>query len=623
MAPLDEAINKEHARRLDSAKMYRQLAATLAAQLATGFDAKTGQKLTPEGEQEIQNQYEAAWTAYEKAAGVSKETKGALGRAKAIAEHLIGVGRSRRQQEPTGRAGEAAGGTGGASGDEASTQAAGAMTPPPKKFDVNQAALQEPATRAGVEEGMAEQMRGREARAAFERRKQFAKEAGLQEGTLGYQEYTTTGKFPASAHLQKTLYRDPKDGPNGPIKEGSFDPGSGQFIDQGGQVVADALPANLSMLTPHPFKYLSPDGKLLPGFQVGTQYYDMEMNPLPDKTELYMRGLFGTDTVHQQITYDAQGNPQLNTLERVSTPIIPGRTGGRARTPSGIAPVSGAAPKGPGGGLTPPPRASAAPEAPGAQAAPRSEQNVDAAGRPLGFSAAAQRQQSQKATAVKEGVYQIFGDPTNPSLKPLKDFDYLADDKESLKRMAKAWQIIVDESGIEDPEKSGKTMTLLQAYTGFPQAFAGAVARVKQDVQLKMRPDELEALDAQVTAFSTAVALRSLTSASAAQFSVKALERDVPIIGLTAINRAQFNDKLSHLGELANNGLKVLPDAFFQAPETKDALRQRMGVFAPGTKKSAIPKRGGMIPPPKGGKETPDEEIKRHAKELSQQGPGP
>jgi hypothetical protein len=219
-------------------------------------------------------------------------------------------------------------------------------------------------------------------------------------------------------------------------------------------------------------------------------------------------------------------------------------------------------------------------------------------------------------------VYQIFGDPTNPSLKPLKDFDYLADDMESRKRIAKAWQIIVDESGIQEPEKSGKTMTLLQAYSGFPQALAGALARVKQQVQGELRPDELEALDATVTAFSTAVALRSLTSASAAQFSVKALERDVPIIGLTAVNRAQFNDKLTRIGELANNGLKVLPDAFFTAPETKDALRQRMGVFSPGKAPATTPAKKTMTAPPKPkGKETPQEELNRLLDSTQQAAP--
>lgn len=608
MSKIDQGIQREQEGRLAQARMYRQLAATIASQLATGFDAKTGAPITPEQEQELQHQYEAAWSAYEKAAGVSKDTKGALQRAKAIVEHFIGIGRQRRQEQ-----GQPQGGTplaGGTAPAQGAAPAAGGMQPPPK-FDVNQAALQEPVRRAGVEEGLAEQIGERRERAAVALREEFAKKANLQPGSLGYQEYTLTGKFPAQAHLQKAMFKRPPtpDNPNPAPEDGSYDPSSGQYVDQKGQPVDGALPVNTAMLTPHPFKYLS-EGKLLPGFQVGTQYYDMEMKPLPAGTELYMRGLFGTDTLHQQITYDPQGNPQINTLERVSTPIIPGRGRGGAGATGPAAPAGGATPKAPGGGMTPPPSVGGVPRAQGRISTPVA--GVDALGRPLGMSASAQRQQAQKVTAVKEGVSQIFGDPSNPGLKPLKDFGYLAADKESQKRIAKAWQIIVDESGIEEPEKSGKTMTLIQAYTGFPQALAGALTRVKQQVQNEMRPDELEALDATVTAFSTAVALRSLTSASAAQFSVRALERDVPIIGLTAINEQQFNDKLSRLGELANNGLKVLPDSFFQAPETKEALRQRMGIHAPTDTKAAAPptKKGGMKPPPKG-KESPQEEMRR------------
>lgn len=612
MSGIDDAIAKEHARRLDQAKMYRNLAATTASQLAAGFDAKTGAPLTPEQEQTLQHQYEAAWAAYEKAAGVSKDTKGALQRAKAIVEHVIGVGRQKRQAQQEQGGGQP---TPPPTQDDESTPQGG-MQPPPK-FDVNQAALQEPVQRAQVEEGMKEQAAGRQGEAQFKQREQFAERAGLQKGTLGYQEYVTTGKFPAQAHLQKAMFIDPRD-ETGTPQDGSYDPGSGQYVDQKGQPVPGALPANTAMLTPHPFKYLSPDGKLLPGFQVGTGYYDMEMNPLPAGTELYMRGLFGTDTLHDVLTYDAQGNPQRNTLERVSTPIIPGRDRGGATAPSPAAPAGGAAPKAPGGAMTPPPSAGGAPKASQRVTPPAAAPQVDARGRPLGMSASAQRQQAQKVTAVKEGISQIFGDPSNPNLKPLKNYGYLAADKESQKRIAKAWQIIVDESGIEDPEKSGKTMTLLQAYGGFPQALAGALARVKQQVQGEMRPDELEALDATVTAFSTAVALRSLTSASAAQFSVKALERDVPIIGLTAINEAQFNDKLSRLGELANNGLKVLPEAFFQEPETKEALRQRMGIHAPQGKSAAHeePKRRGAMKPPPSGKETPQQEMRRLVEEA-------
>ena len=93
---LDEAIARHHQQRLDDARMHRQNAATYAGVLATGTDPKTGAPLTPEQEAQYQNWYNSAWAAYEKAAGVDKNTKGALQKAKTLADYVIHLGRTKR-----------------------------------------------------------------------------------------------------------------------------------------------------------------------------------------------------------------------------------------------------------------------------------------------------------------------------------------------------------------------------------------------------------------------------------------------------------------------------------------------------------------------------------------------
>jgi len=133
-----------------------------------------------------------------------------------------------------------------------------------------------------------------------------------------------------------------------------------------------------------------------------------------------------------------------------------------------------------------------------------------------------------------------------------------------------------------------------------------------------LKPRELEALDATITSFSGVVGWRTLTGASAAQFSVKALERDVPIIGNTAVSSQQFSDKIRRLSNLANTGLGMTSDLVIP-PDKKAFYRKQMGIADSSTSKAGTlsPKpsagaarKGGLSKPPKG-QESPDDEIMR------------
>jgi hypothetical protein len=101
-----------------------------------------------------------------------------------------------------------------------------------------------------------------------------------------------------------------------------------------------------------------------------------------------------------------------------------------------------------------------------------------------------------------------------------------------------------------------------------------------------MTPREREAYNATISAFSSIVALRSLTSASAAQFSVKALERDIPTIGLNTTTSKDFNEKLGRIGEIAYNGTKQINDQVMPKAERDYYKKQLEGL------KSGAPRAG-------------------------------
>lgn len=383
---------------------------------------------------------------------------------------------------------------------------------------------------------------------AFAMRQEFADKIGLQQGSRDRQEYIATGKFPAGARLQKMNYIDPQDKTRTP-KAGSYDPSSGEYLDQEGRIVPGAVPAT-GTSQPKPIHYLSPDGKPLFGFQVGMKLYDQEGQELPAGTEFYTRGMLPTQTLRQVITYDADGNPQINTLETMRTPL----TGGDAKRAQNAAKQSsGANAGGTAGGGRPKSGGLPAPPSSGAGGGA-----TDATGKPLGMSSGMYNQTTQRIIPVREAATQILGDPTQPNLKSLKDFAYLADDPEAKKRVANALRLTFD--GLEQQEKAAGSLTsLLKNYSGVPQALVASQTAVMQDVLGKLTPDELEAYNAAMSSYGALIGLRSLTKASAAQFSVSALERELPLPGINSMNSKQYYNQLSRLAEEVYSGSRSIP----------------------------------------------------------------
>ena len=95
--PLDQAIEKHHQQRLDEAKMHRRTAAQALGIYSYGIDPKTGEKLTPEQEQQYLNEWNSSMEHYAKVAGVNKETKAQIQKAKMLAEYTAQQQRKQRQ----------------------------------------------------------------------------------------------------------------------------------------------------------------------------------------------------------------------------------------------------------------------------------------------------------------------------------------------------------------------------------------------------------------------------------------------------------------------------------------------------------------------------------------------
>jgi hypothetical protein len=205
-------------------------------------------------------------------------------------------------------------------------------------------------------------------------------------------------------------------------------------------------------------------------------------------------------------------------------------------------------------------------------------------------------------TPVREANTQIFGDPTNPNFRPLMDFGQLADNPQSAQRLGRALKLTFDQ--MDQQEKAHGTLTgLISAKMGMPQALADAKAAVQREVVSALTPEEQDAYDATITAFSSTVGLRSLTKASAAEFSVRAIERDIPVIGVNTTSSRMFYDKLAHLGELANNGAKTINDSVMP-PSEKQFYQKKLEDL-----RTLKGKRGALSSPPKPGQAVSDDEI--------------
>lgn len=192
---------------------------------------------------------------------------------------------------------------------------------------------------------------------------------------------------------------------------------------------------------------------------------------------------------------------------------------------------------------------------------------------------------------VQQAAVQITGDP-ELGIKGLKDFAYLADKPESVKRIGSALNLIFDQmdgatggahiSADAGPISisTGGIGSVLQNAFGVPQKLAEQKSKIISDVVSKLPPDEQEYINSVMSSFASAVGLRSLSKASASQSSVRSIEREYPTIGAGSgvTNSNSYNDKLKRIYLDLDNAFSNLPRGAIDAKFSRqmDSLHQEM-----------------------------------------------
>jgi hypothetical protein len=224
-------------------------------------------------------------------------------------------------------------------------------------------------------------------------------------------------------------------------------------------------------------------------------------------------------------------------------------------------------------------------------------------------------QAQQRVTAVQEAATQLIGDPSQPELKGLSAFGALADDPKSQEHIGRALKIVLDDME-QQAATAGSLMALATNESGLRAAVEGARAKAIRTTVGRLSPVEQDALDATIGSLSTIIGLRSLTKAGAAQFSIKAIERELPLIGINTPNRREFYNKMSRLSEVVYNGTQRVPPTMF--PEGMvDRIKASVGDMAKWRDEVAASPRNklGPLPTPnKPGDVAPDDVLAAYLK---------
>lgn len=273
----------------------------------------------------------------------------------------------------------------------------------------------------------------------------------------------------------------------------------------------------------------------------------------------------GSTGTHEVPVVDAQGNTVAAPMQTSSRPNTVGANN-RSANPGAAAPVAPAtaAPV----RIPPPvrnPPVAANPTTPAAgTTAPTAPQ-----GRLLpGMQAGERNTQMTRLVPVRAAAMQIFGDPSQPNTKSLVDFAELADDPVATEKLGTALKIAFDDIH-KAQSASGGFGEWLKNVSGAQASIEDSRAQVLQDSlkDLQGIPGATDAFNATLSAYSSAIGLRAISKASGSAASAKAIERDLPMIGVNTSGSRDVYDKLSHYAQEINDGTKGLGTQIFKPGE--------------------------------------------------------
>jgi hypothetical protein len=196
--------------------------------------------------------------------------------------------------------------------------------------------------------------------------------------------------------------------------------------------------------------------------------------------------------------------------------------------------------------------------------------NAPRGSRVIGVKALGPSQILPMKNSIEVASHQLWGDPDNPTFRPLSSYANLADDPGAKQRIGQALRMVLDAGGDSGAEhlgasagpvsfSAGNLGTTLSYKLGIPQAAADEKAKALRAVFEQMKPEEVDYFNALMNAIPTVTGFRKLTSGGAFRWSQQGLERELPMIGLSGVtNSATFKKKMQALGDEPLTAIKNL-----------------------------------------------------------------
>lgn len=165
---------------------------------------------------------------------------------------------------------------------------------------------------------------------------------------------------------------------------------------------------------------------------------------------------------------------------------------------------------------------------------------------------------ARKAQPAVTALLGLYGDPTSPQAPSLLEFAHLANDPHAQKVLGEAFKLLDQQMGeISDP---GIIQTLATS-AGWANFRAKAEAEAQQDTGTKMTPEERKYFDTAIASMADIIGSRAATGQSPARFSVRSIQNELPLIGLSGTTDEQsYLTKMQTIGRQVRVGLNGMPD---------------------------------------------------------------
>jgi hypothetical protein len=165
---------------------------------------------------------------------------------------------------------------------------------------------------------------------------------------------------------------------------------------------------------------------------------------------------------------------------------------------------------------------------------------------------------ARKAQPAVTALLGLYGDPQQPGTPSMVDYAKLADNPHAQQVLGEAFKLLDQSMGeISDP---GIIQTLMTG-AGWANFRAQAEAGAQQATGTEMTQEERAYFDAAIASMADIIGSRSATGQSPARFSVKSIQNELPLIGLSGTpDSDSYLTKMQTIGRQVRVGLNAMPD---------------------------------------------------------------